>query len=153
MCFTTTAVAPMTVSPPDEALRVVLLELRAQNPSLGISKLQTKLLTQHPEWAVSEKRVKKIIAQNERPVPPLRPTSRIIENLNVSRWTNKVKVVDYGSTKGKGLVATAEIKVGVGVSSRFFRVPGQQQLIICGVVLQEGEDVWKEDPFVISPSW
>ncbi|EJC97972.1 SET domain-containing protein [Fomitiporia mediterranea MF3/22] len=117
----------MPLSPPDDALKPILLALRAHNPTLGIAKLHTKLLTQHPEWAVSEKRIKKLLAQESRPGPPTRPTSQVIENLNVSRWTTKVKVVEYGSVKGKGLEATQEIK--------------------------EGEDVWKEDPFVISPSW
>ena len=101
----------MPLSPPDDALKPILLALRAQNPTLGVAKLHTKLLTQHPEWAVSEKRIKKLLAQESRPTPSSRPTSQVIENLNVSRWTSKVKVVDYGSTKGKGLEATQEIKV------------------------------------------
>ncbi|KAL5501618.1 hypothetical protein ACEPAH_8878 [Sanghuangporus vaninii] len=117
----------MPVSPPDEALKDVLIALRAENPGLGIAKLQNKLITQHPEWAVSEKRIKKLLAQTSQSTSQARPTSRVIDGLNVSKWSNKVKVVDYGPAKGKGLEATQEIK--------------------------EGEDVWKEDPFVISPGW
>ena len=107
----------MPVSPPDDSLRAALLDLRANNPSLGISKLHTKLLAEHPDWTVSEKRVKKFLPRSSPPGPQSRPTSRVINNLNVTRWTNKVKVVDYGNPKGKGLEAIAEIKVRA--SSKF----------------------------------
>ena len=136
----------MPVSPPDEALKEVLRKLRAENPTLGITKLQAQLLIEHPEWSVSEKRVKKLLAaENLLITPPpaknkskngaaatnsdaqLFPTSKVIEGLDVARWTKKVKVVDFGAPKGKGLVATEDIK--------------------------EGEDVWKEDPFAIAPGW
>ena len=99
----------MPVSPPDDALKDILIALRAEHPALGIAKLQNKLISQHPEWAVSEKRIRKMLGQS---ASQARPTSRLIDNLNVSKWTNKVKVVDYGPAKGKGLEATQEIKVG-----------------------------------------
>lgn len=139
----------MPVSPPDEALKEVLRTLRAENPTLGTAKLQAQLLIEHPEWSVSEKRVKKLlVAENLTlgPTPPKSkpfkpnssataqnggsepfPTSKVIEGLDVARWTKKVKVVDFGMPKGKGLVANEDIK--------------------------EGEDVWKEDPFAIAPGW
>ena len=101
----------MPVSPPDEALRDILTALRAQNPTLGIAKLHTKLLLEHPDWTVSEKRIKKVLTQASQPGPAPRPTSRVIDNLNVNRWSNEIKVVDYGKLKGKGLEAIIEIKV------------------------------------------
>lgn len=55
------------------------------------------------------------------------PESREIEGLDLSQWTDKVKVHNFGRAKGKGLVA---------------RVP-----------LAEGEVIWKEDPWAIAPEW
>ena len=153
----------MSLSPSDEVLKEALKVLRAENPTLGVAKLQALLLTRNPEWIVSEKRVKKCLAaENLLLTPPLpkktggksnssntqmnanadiqvsanespnesaeaHPTSRIIENLDIMRWTKKVKVIDFGASKGKGLVVTEEIK--------------------------KGEDVWKEDPFVVAAEW
>lgn len=133
----------MPTSPPDEALKDVLRALRVENPTLGTAKLQAQLLIAHPEWSVSEKRVKRLLAaENLLIAPPPRksktkhvqndetsvfPSSKIIEGLDVTRWTKKVKVVDFGPTKGKGLVATEDIA--------------------------KDEDIWKEDPFAIAPGW
>ena len=57
----------------------------------------------------------------------LHPISRIIEGLDVSRWTTKVRVEYFDRHKGKGLVATERIT--------------------------EGEVLWKEDPFILAPEW
>ena len=133
----------MPISPPDEALKDVLRALRAENPTLGTAKLQAQLLIAHPEWSVSEKRVKRLLAaENLLIAPPPRknktkhtqnnettvyPQSKTIEGLDVLRWTKKVKVVAFGPSKGKGLVATEDIA--------------------------KDEDIWKEDPFAIAPGW
>lgn len=124
-------------------LRVALVILKKENPTLGVAKIHALLLEAHPTWAVSEKRVRKIL-QNEGLVatdastgkdnatgPPIAayplPVSRLNKSLDVSRWSSKVKVHYFGAVKGKGLVATQKIS--------------------------EGEVVWKEDPFVLAPEW
>lgn len=127
--------------PSEEELRAALQALRAQNPSLGTSKLHALVLSEHPTWSVSEKRTKKIL-QNEglvlKPTAPATPThdasgntthpvSRVIEGFNVEKWTPKVQVRFFNRHKGKGLVATERIT--------------------------EGEVLWKEDPFVLAPEW
>jgi hypothetical protein len=55
------------------------------------------------------------------------PTSKLIQNLDISQWTNKVKVRYFSKKRGKGLVATEDIK--------------------------EGDTIWKEDPFVVAAEW
>jgi hypothetical protein len=114
--------------------------LRAQNPTLGITKLHTRLLSEHPAWVVSEKRARKFLQSGALALTSngakavvqsnsgqLRPISRIIEGLDVSRWTKKVQVQYFDRHKGKGLVATERIA--------------------------EGEVLWKEDPFILAPEW
>ncbi|KAJ7585251.1 hypothetical protein C8J56DRAFT_862870 [Mycena floridula] len=128
----------MPVSPSDAELTIALIEIKAAHPGLGISKVHGQLLTAHPEWTVSEKRTRKIlqnegliVSDPEKGAMPgsnaIYPSSRVIPNLDIKKWTKKVEVKYFNKKKGKGLVATEEIA--------------------------EGETVWKEDPFVIAPEW
>jgi hypothetical protein len=141
----------MSVSEDD--LRAALVALKSENPSLGIAKTHALLRATHPTWAVSEKRTRKLLqheglilgdapAAAAAPPPPpytpnvtassswdvaVYPSSRVMDNLDVHKWSQKIKVVHFGKKKGKGLVATQEI--------------------------QEGEAIWKEDPFILAPEW
>jgi hypothetical protein len=131
--------------PSNEELQAELLILKSENPTLGIVKTHARLLSTHPGWSVSEKRVRKIIKELEKNASSLNgdgdegetdpahsshivyPTSRVIEKLDVGKWTNKVQVRYFSRKKGKGLVARERIETG--------------------------EVIWKEDPFVIAPEW
>jgi hypothetical protein len=126
-----------SVSPPEDDLKAALVAIKSANPSLGITKTHALLLASYPTWVVSEKRTRKLL-QHEGLVlnpttPPgtpevvVYPSSRVIHNLDVHRWTPKVKVKYFDKKKGKGLVAAQEIK--------------------------EGEVIWKEDPFILAPEW
>ncbi|TFK48194.1 SET domain-containing protein [Heliocybe sulcata] len=123
------------VVPSEDELKQTLIALKSENTSLGIPKLHALLVAGHPDWTVSEKRTRKIL-QNEgltnapppsSKQPRLYPSSQIIKELDISKWTDKVEVKDFGKRKGKGLVA---------------KVP-----------IAEGEVIWKEDPFVLAPEW
>jgi hypothetical protein len=126
-----------TFSPPEEDLKAALVNIKSANPSLGITKTHALLLATYPTWVVSEKRTRKLL-QHEglvlngatlpgSPEIAVYPTSRVIQGLDVPRWTPKVKVKYFDKKRGKGLVATQEIK--------------------------EGEVLWKEDPFILAPEW
>lgn len=134
----------MASSPSEDVLKVALQILRKENPSLGISKIHALLVSAHPEWTVGEKRVRKILQAGGLMVGPpkphqtnerdtqenlgkIYPSSRIIENLDVSYWSSKIQVKDFGRNKGKGLVALEEIK--------------------------RDEVIWREDPWIIAPEW
>ena len=127
---------PGTV-PSEEELKAALQALRAQHPTLGTAKLHAHLLTENPAWTVSEKRTKKILQSEGLSLKPvvtktssdntLHPVSKVIEGLDISKWTAKVQVKYFDSYKGKGLVATEKIT--------------------------EGTVVWKEDPFILAPEW
>ena len=124
-------------SPAEDVLKSALVAIKSQNPALGIAKTHALLLANHPNWVVSEKRTRKLL-QHEglvlnsatlppAPESPLYPSSRVINNLDLHRWTPKIKVKYFDKKKGKGLVAAQEIK--------------------------EGEVIWKEDPFILAPEW
>ncbi|TFK72380.1 SET domain-containing protein [Pluteus cervinus] len=127
----------MTFTPSDDELTTTLKELKSKNPTLGISKIHALLIAAHSEWTVSEKRTRKILQSvglvisnnsssgaNE---PAVYPSSKLIPNLDIRKWSTKVEVKYFNKIKGKGLVAVEEIK--------------------------EGEVIWKEDPFIVAPEW
>lgn len=125
-------------NPAEQELRDALTVLRVQNPALGISKLHALLLMEHPTWLVSEKRTRKFLQSQGLVLSPagkqqpqlegdLHPISRLIEGLDTSQYSKKIKAQYFDRVKGKGLVATEKI--------------------------DEGEVVWKEDPFILAPEW
>ncbi|KAF8889109.1 SET domain-containing protein [Infundibulicybe gibba] len=126
----------MITSPTDQELRDSLTDLKSKNPAFGISKIHGLLLSSHPDWTVSEKRTRKML-QNEgliiRSGPQeeqnvgLFPSSHLIPGLDVSKLSSKVEVKYFDKKKGKGLVASEDIK--------------------------QGEILWKEDPFILAPEW
>ena len=130
------------ISPSEDDLRAALLALKTNNPTLGIPKIHALLLSAHTDWTVSEKRTRKVLqaaglvqtsaaslgSSSGAPAGgQVWPSSRLIEGLDVARWTPKAEVRFFGRAKGKGLVARAPIAAG--------------------------ETIWKEDPFVLAPEW
>lgn len=135
----------MTTTPSEDELKAALTSLRSANPTLGIPKLHALVLAAHPEWSVSEKRTRKILQAAGLVLSPPNadqihkdgkggvgakdesayPWSKMIDGLDVSKYNAKVAVKYFGREKGKGLVATQRI--------------------------EEGEVVWKEDPFILAP--
>ncbi|KAJ2996216.1 hypothetical protein NUW54_g7267 [Trametes sanguinea] len=122
------------ITPAEDELKSALLELKSANPTLGISKIHAQLLATHPEWTVSEKRTRKVLqgeglVNNANGGTPgqLYPSSKLIEGLDVSKYSEKIEVKYFSKIKGKGLVAKEPIK--------------------------EGETIWKEDPWVLAPEW
>ncbi|TBU59985.1 SET domain-containing protein [Dichomitus squalens] len=128
--------APTGISPSEDDLKGALVALKTANPTLGVPKIHARLVAEHPEWIVSEKRTRKVL-QNQGLVQTLsasgaasgqvHPTSKLIEGLDVTKWTTKAEVKYFGKAKGKGLVAKEAIA--------------------------EGEVIWKEDPFILAPEW
>ncbi|KAL0952630.1 hypothetical protein HGRIS_006878 [Hohenbuehelia grisea] len=124
--------------PSEEELTSALVELKSKNPSMGIPKIHALLLASFPDWAVSEKRTRKILqiqglVAGSAPAPArdasglTYPTSRLIKDIDLHRWTEKVTVRYFDKRKGKGLVAAEKIN--------------------------KGELIWKEDPFILAPEW
>ena len=126
--------ATSPVSPSDEDLAAALKSLREANPSTGAAKLLPLLLEANPGWTVSEKRLRKALQKGglslagpaaSGSISEEFPTSKMIPSLDLSAWSKKIKVEDFGMKKGKGLVATKAI--------------------------EEGEYLWLEDPLVFAP--
>lgn len=133
---------PQQISPSDDELGPALRSLRQSYPALGAPKLLTLLLADHQSWAISEKRLRKALQKEglslttssnlsagktleEGGQEAEYPTSNVVHSLDLSTWSKKIRVKDFGPKKGKGLVAIERI--------------------------EEGETLWVEDPIVWAP--
>lgn len=138
------------ISPSESDLKQAVISLKSSHPTLGIAKIHTLLLDTHPEWIglVSEKRTKRTLqsegltlassssvtdpssskSQSQASkVPNIFPSSKIIPNLDVSKYCTKIEVRHFSKKKGKGLVAKEKILAG--------------------------EHLWKEDPYIVAAEW
>ena len=125
--------------PPDDTFLPYITTLRSANPSLGVPKLLAQLKSGHPEWSVSEKRLRKslqaIAPQNgetqngeAKDEPGLVATTGLDPFVSalVSSLAPKVKIRMFGGEKGKGLVARDKIL--------------------------QGEVLWQEEPWIVTSS-
>ncbi|KAI0032124.1 hypothetical protein K488DRAFT_50580 [Vararia minispora EC-137] len=129
--------ASNTVTPSDEELRATAISLKGDNPSFGVARLRALLLQENSSWTVSEGRLKKILQseglinnqqqQSSIQSAEIYPSSRLVEDLDIERWSSLVEVKYFDKRKGKGLVAKEKIA--------------------------SGETIWKEDPFILAPEW
>ncbi|KAJ3866203.1 hypothetical protein EV359DRAFT_37122 [Lentinula novae-zelandiae] len=129
-------------SPSDQDLRAAVVSLKSIHPTLGIAKIHALLLETHPDWIVSEKRTKKALqsegltlqssqstaqSASGSGVSNIFPSSKLIPNLDISKYSTKIEVKHFNKKKGKGLVAKEKILAGT--------------------------PVWKEDPYVVAAEW
>lgn len=125
------------VIPTEDEVRKAAIELKKGNPASGVAKVHSFLLDANPSWTVSEKRVRKILqseglVRSDAGTPnsttnTIHPSFHLNQSLDVNKWTSRVEVKYFDSTKGKGLVAKENIA--------------------------KGDVLWKEDPFILAPEW
>lgn len=139
--------AMTNLTPAEDELHSTIVQLRQDHPSLGVLKLLAQLKTDHPTWAVSEKRFRKAL-QVVAPTPGITTQEKqdvegkkddvsadgkgqeliaetgLDTTLDTSVIAPKVKVKMFKNGRGKGLVAREKIL--------------------------EGEVLWSEDPWVVT---
>src|SRR6267154_1401249 len=148
-----------TISPPDEDLKAAVAFLKKEHPALGIAKLHALLLSDNPSWAVSEKRLRRIL-KNSNPDSPLTQHQGLEyvttdttlgpgPSSSPSTTVSKAAHIYPLSTLVEGLDLsrwTTTIKV-----KYFDRIKGKG--LVAKDPISEGQVVWKEDPFIIAPKW
>lgn len=129
--------ATPSVAPSDEELSPVVTKLRTENPSTGVPKLLQQLKSEHSDWAVSEKRLRKLLQALNLPSTAVDSTggdgdgetglvadTGLDPSINVGGIAPKVKARMFGGEKGKGLVAREKIL--------------------------QGEVLWSEEPWIVT---
>jgi hypothetical protein len=129
--------ATSSVAPSDEELSPVVTKLRTENPSTGVPKLLQQLKSEHSDWAVSEKRLRKLLQTLNLPSTAVDSTGGDVDgetglvadtgldpSINVGGIAPKVKARMFGGEKGKGLVARDKIL--------------------------QGEVIWSEEPWIVT---
>jgi hypothetical protein len=152
-------ISESTISPSEEDLKAAVASLKKEHPALGIAKLHALLLSENPSWAVSEKRLRRIL-KNSNPDDPLAQHQglecaatgtprRPGPSSSPSTTGSKTAHVYPSSTLVEGLAVsrwttTIEVKY-------FDRKKGKG--LVAKEPISEGQVVWKEDPFIIAPEW
>ncbi|KAG0174046.1 SET domain-containing protein 5 [Apophysomyces sp. BC1034] len=125
-------------TPSEEELTIAIRQLKLENPEMGIKKVAAKVVEDQPAWAVSEKRVKKImqansLVQTTTPVKsgvandPSIPVSFIDPKLDIQSVSTNIVASMINNVTGKGLLAARDIA--------------------------KNETIFQEIPFMYFPPW
>ena len=149
-----------TISPREEDLKGAVASLKKEHPALGIVKLHALLLSENPSWAVSEKRLRRILKASN-PDGPLAEHQRLeYATTNTPRGpgpsssppsttVSNAAHVYPSSTLVKGLDVS---RWTTTIEDKYFDKKKGKGLVAKHPI-SEGQVVWKEDPFVIAPEW
>jgi hypothetical protein len=124
------------ISPSDDLVISAIETTREVCPSMGAVKLLDRIKIRHPQWALSEKRFRKLLHSTSTTngsgnkgngivtEKSLVAITSIDSSLDVASLASKVKVKMFGGEKGKGLVVREKVL--------------------------QGEVLWQEDPWIIT---
>jgi hypothetical protein len=129
--------AETPVVPSDEELSTIVVGLREAHPALGVAKLLAQLKTDNPTISVSEKRLRKTIAQ-------ISPSTASTTNGEASKDANGDLVADTGLDASLD-VSALKIKV------KMFK-GGKGKGLVAREKILEGEVIWAEEPWLTTTS-
>lgn len=111
------------ITPIDSEVTDLITQVQASQPDWGALKILAALRIQHPDWAISEKRFRKIqkIAANPDGSSLIARTG-VDASIDVHIIAPKLDVKLFDKGKGKGLVAREKI--------------------------MQGEVIWQEEPWI-----
>lgn len=99
-----------TITPDAPALTGLITKIKTADPSLGIKKVLSEIQSQEPTWLVSEKRVKKLMAEAGIATANAEPEAELDPSIPVSHIDKDVDI----STLTKGLVTARMINRVIG---------------------------------------
>jgi hypothetical protein len=148
------------ISPSEEGLKTAISSLKQEHPTLGITKLHALLLSEHPAWTVSEKRLRRILKNSDS--QQQRHDQELDSGAGGETTTggggggpsrepgeSGTHAMYPSSTLVEGLDV---VKWAKAVEVKYFdRKRGKG--LVAKEPIHEGQVVWKEDPFVIAPEW
>jgi hypothetical protein len=161
--MSTTSVS--TISPPEEDLKAAVASLKNGHPALGTVKLHALLLSENPSWAVSEKRLRRILKNSNPDGPGLASLAQHqgLEHATTGTGTPRgpglFSSPSTTGSKAAHLYPSSTLVEGLDVSrwtttievKYFDKKKGKG--LVAKEPISEGQVVWKEDPFIIAPEW
>ena len=140
-----TQVQKQTV-PSDDELLPLVTSLKASYPDLGIAKLLAQLKIDHPTISVSEKRLRKVLAQTQAPAPEVNGDGKVAEAGGAqSKDGSKDLIADTG------LDTTIDWSIAPKIKVKMFK-DGKGKGLVAREKLLEGEAIWSEDPWITTTS-
>lgn len=139
---------PGQTVPSDEDLSPLVTSLKASYPDLGIAKLLAQLKIDHPTYSVSEKRLRKVLAQT------LPSTNSVDTNATEESSKKGGKKSEDGSKDliaETGLDSTIDWSIAPKVKVKMFK-DGKGKGLVAREKILEGEALWSEDPWITTTS-
>jgi hypothetical protein len=148
-----------TISPAEEHLKAAVASLKKEHPALGIAKLHALLLSENPSWAVSEKRLRRIL-KNSNPDGPLAQHHELeYATIGTPRGPGPSSSPSTTGSKAAHVYPSSTLVEGLDLSrwttaveDKYFDWKKGKGLVAKDPI-SEGQVVWKEDPFIIAPEW
>jgi hypothetical protein len=159
MSATSESTLESTISPAEEDLKAAVASLKKEHPALGIAKLHARLLSENSSWAVSEKRLRRIL-KNSNPDGPLAQHQGLgCATIDTPRGPEHSSSPSTTGSKAAHVYPSSTLVEGLDVSKwtkaievkYFDREKGKG--FVAKEPISEGQVVWKEDPFIIAPEW
>jgi uncharacterized linocin/CFP29 family protein len=145
------AVEPTTV-PTDEELKPVVAALREAHPSLGVTRLLAQLKTDHPTLSVSEKRLRKVLAQAHE--AGIEGAQEKDNGADLEQGQEKKEGNAEGSKEmiaETGLDKSINTSIAPKVKVKLFK-SGRGKGLVAREKMLEGEVIWTEEPWIATTS-
>ena len=148
-----------TFSPTEEELKAAVASLKKEHPALGIAKLHTLVLSENSSWAVSEKRLRRILKNSNSDGPITQRQGLEYAPIGIPRVPGPSSSPSTAGSKTARVYPSSALVEGLDVSrwttaievKYFDRKKGKG--LVAKEPISEGQVVWKEDPFIIAPEW
>lgn len=152
-------ISESTISPPEEELKAAVASLKKGHPALGIAKLHSLLLSENPSWAVSEKRLRRILRNSNPDGPHAQHEGLEYATIGTPRGPGPSSTPSTTGSNAAHVYPSSALVEGLDVSrwttaievTYFDRKKGKG--LVAKEPISEGQHVWKEDPFIIAPEW
>ncbi|KAG7450171.1 SET domain-containing protein [Guyanagaster necrorhizus] len=151
----------LPIVPDDETIQSVISIVQPSLPGLDTNKLHDAVIDAYPEWqgVVGEKRVRRVMANSKKDEEAEGP----IKDDNASTITTpKTKKKKKAKAKAKAssretyptssLLPDSVLTLPPTVAVRYFDKQKGKGLVALRRI-EEGETLWKEDPWIIAPEW
>lgn len=150
-----------TFSPSDEDLHAAVLAVQKDAPDVGASKLHAAIAAAHPDWVVSEKRLRKTLrVQRGEEEPPQTSSKADLQSINGSKSGKKRSSAGQkrAAASNSGFpVSHLNVDLNPDEFSKKVQIkvfgPLKGKGLVASQAIKEGEVIWKEDPFVYCPDW